>query len=448
MKPFFIFLNTIIILSFSLSSSANFGGYKRSISDTAGDFLNYKQNNSISLEKEELNFILGQRINFHGTFWFKNTSNKKEKLTLAFPQSSYWSAKHEFGRGYLPDTYYPLDAKVIINDKKTEFDEEKFSVKENLMSNIELLSGTEIKPKVIQYAEMHEAERPPSLPIIIWNLKEISFNPGEKIKIEIAFTRPWFYEDKYWDDGIKTDGTRYFNYITETATTWANGIVKEFIAQVSYPPDATEQIDFKPLEWEINNNGKAIMKKNNWSPDENENISFIWRSKYKMISSDLYPCDSYYKDYHWRFLFDGSSETAWCTNKKGKDCSRYGLKPLKIEVAQMNQTSHMQHQEDKDFVIKKIKITNGFSKNKKTYKYNSRPKKIMFYISNDKIDKNGKIKEDVNWKKVVKLKDTMEEQIFDLSMPVNIKDGLNFKILEVYEGKKYDDICTSEIDFE
>jgi hypothetical protein len=430
------------ILAIHFSAYANFAGYIRETSDTAGDFLNVNKNNQISLEKERLIFTLGSKVDFKGTFWFKNLSQKKQGIILAFPQASFWDAKYDVGlKNYVPDKYYPLNADLKINGKKVKFESEKVSLRKSGLpyGPKDLLPDHVIKKEVIRYAGSNEAEDPPSLPIILWYLKKAVFMPGEIKIVEISFTRPWFYQDKAWGDyEIESDGKRYFSYITETARTWAQGIVKDFEARIIYPQDAKNHISFYPEGWESDQTGNLIMKKKNWSPGPDEELKFIWQSKYEIVQDVAHQGKPSCQDYFWRYLFDGSAKTAWCANMNIPDPKRYGVRLL---------DNH------RNLEIKKIKMTIGFAENLISYRQYARPKKILFYESEDEtsLDENSfsyKVKENIGWQKVIDLKDTWEPQVFDLGESVYPGAILNFKILETYAGEKSQDVFISELDFE
>jgi hypothetical protein len=84
--------------------------------------------------------------------------------------------------------------------------------------------------------------------------------------------------------------------------------------------------------------------------------------------------------------------------------------------------------------IKKIVFANGYVKSDKTYRENSRPKRIKMYVND-------------NPYAVLNLQDIRREQIF-IFEPIDISEcTLKFEILEVYKGDKYEDTSISEIYF-
>lgn len=98
--------------------------------------------------------------------------------------------------------------------------------------------------------------------------------------------------------------------------------------------------------------------------------------------------------------------------------------------------------------ITTIKIANGYIKSKKSWKNNSRVKKLKMYV-NDSI--YG----------IINLKDIYSLQSIELKTPIGYSDRKNFdrlkklpkwkikfEILEVYKGDKYTDTVISEIFFD
>lgn len=88
--------------------------------------------------------------------------------------------------------------------------------------------------------------------------------------------------------------------------------------------------------------------------------------------------------------------------------------------------------------INKIMVINGYIKNPKTWKDNSRVKKLKVYINDKEFA-------------IFNLEDLMGEQTFDVPLLGKYSDEkwtLKFEILEVYKGDKYDDVAITEIYFD
>lgn len=87
--------------------------------------------------------------------------------------------------------------------------------------------------------------------------------------------------------------------------------------------------------------------------------------------------------------------------------------------------------------VTKIEIFNGYMKSEKTWKDNSRVKKLKFYIDNKTYA-------------ILNLKDTTALQVFEIGSHQGQKNEMRFKfeIVDVYKGDKYDDASISEIEFD
>ena len=85
--------------------------------------------------------------------------------------------------------------------------------------------------------------------------------------------------------------------------------------------------------------------------------------------------------------------------------------------------------------VTEILINNGYGKDKKSFVNNSRAKEISIYV-------NGRNAENLVHKAT--LKDQLEQQAVVLPPTKNV-DALFIKIESVYKGKKWNDLCISEI---
>ena len=85
--------------------------------------------------------------------------------------------------------------------------------------------------------------------------------------------------------------------------------------------------------------------------------------------------------------------------------------------------------------ITEIIVVNGYVKSYKSWKYNSRVKKLKVYI-NDKPFA------------ILNLQDKIAEQSFKVEPLQGAEWTMKFEIMEVYKGDKYDDVVISEIYFD
>lgn len=424
--------NILIILLIFISqfAFANFGGYVKQDSEGAGNLYLSSKNSTIRLINESIDIDLNQRVNFKAKFTFFNDSESDQVITLGFPQYSYWDVPYG-ENGYEPGKYYPLKADFAINGENGKFDKTLFSPRMDSYDGVKLFTTSEMKDKLIQYAGMHEAETPPSMPILIWELKELKFKSKDTIVVEIGFVRPWFYKDESWSNKIETDGVKSFDYIFETGKTWKNSMIENFTCKITFPEDAKKQIDFNRTDFKEVSDNQILIEKQNWKPSNTENLSIEWFSTYQ-ISSFNYSM-LYYDTYNWHHATDGSKMTAWCF--KEQDLNENPLFIRKINYPINKEYEMIQTKKfDSPIYVTKISIINGFAKNSKTFTTNSRVKTAELTI-------NKKTQ-------VIALKDSADKQTFDLLEKADIGKGISFKIIDYYNGSKYDDICISEIEFE
>ena len=119
---------------------------------------------------------------------------------------------------------------------------------------------------------------------------------------------------------------------------------------------------------------------------------------------------------------DFDLQTAWATDKnKGiGETLTFNFKPSEI------------------LTVNYLKFYNGYQKSKTTFKNNSRVKRAALYI-------NGKHKFNLE------IEDIEAAQVFELGewlLEGEDKFTVALKILEIYPGEKYNDLCVSEINFD
>ncbi len=129
------------------------------------------------------------------------------------------------------------------------------------------------------------------------------------------------------------------------------------------------------------------------------------------------------KAYEAKQANDLNYQTAWVEGKDGDGVGEY------IEYLFKNESPR----------ITKIIVSNGYVKSEAAWKSNNRVKKLKVYM-------NGKPFG------VLELKDTRDDQVFELGTLGRNKNGtdlsLRFEILEVYKGDKYNDTAITEIYFD
>jgi hypothetical protein len=429
-------LLTILILAFSNMCFANFGGYYRYSTEGGGTILNSSNSQLIELVKEDITILLDQRVNFRAVFYLKNTSSEEQELTLAFPQFSYWDVPYKSGSGYSPENYYPLNEKLLINGNQISFDEELYSDKFKSYENIKLENKSTFSGKLVEYAGMHEAETPPSMPFVIWKLKKVKFAPDETIAIDISFKRSWFFKDESWSIGQRTTGERNFQYIFETANTWKNSKIGQFNMSIKFPSDAWDNLNLDNPWFQRISENEVTVKKTNWSPESSENLDLTWKSDFQL--SNVKGCFEalYYDDYSWRYGFDGSKTTSWCITSSLVNCGSFELSPIDSLTKKSASGRIETNRNPKQQIVTQLKIINGFAKSEKLASQNAKPKTIVLVY----IDTSGNTNE-----QIIKLTNNIAIQTFELTEPAIITKGIQLKITDYYPGTKYQDVCLAEM---
>lgn len=120
---------------------------------------------------------------------------------------------------------------------------------------------------------------------------------------------------------------------------------------------------------------------------------------------------------------DDKLQTAWCEGVKGDGIGEW----IKFEIGDFN------HPEGEIINVYRVMIVNGLAASNDLYYANNRVKKIQLEFSEGQ-------------KRVLELKDgVMDYQIFVVHTKAK---WVRMKIVDVYKGKKYDDTCISEVEFE
>ncbi|MGB4269481.1 MAG: hypothetical protein WBK20_09895 [Spirochaetota bacterium] len=131
-----------------------------------------------------------------------------------------------------------------------------------------------------------------------------------------------------------------------------------------------------------------------------------------------------YKDikYEPYYAADNKITTAWCEGVKGDGIGEW----IKFDL-------DMWDPHDRIFNIYRVLIVNGVAASKELYYANNRVKKLQLEFSEGQ-------------KKIIELRDgVLDYQIFVVHTKA---EWVRMRILEVYKGKKYDDTCISEVEFE
>ncbi len=425
--------------AFCLPTYGNFGGYVRHSTPGGGAILNASGAQMIKLVREKINIHLDQRVSFEATFWLENTSDQSETVTLAFPQLSYWDVPYKDG-GYQPGDYVRLNETFSINGVNAVFTETLFSQKVKGYDLVELQSKAEFADDLVSYAQVHEAM--PTMPVIIWKVREISFEPGEQKELKIAFKRPWFYEDASWSTGVRSDGLRSFDYVFETAKTWKNGSIGQFDMEITFPPNAVAQLDFNREDLQKEEEYLYALRKTGWVPGGTENLKIEWVSKYLFTAPEDPRCWNirYYSDYSWRFASDGSTQTSWCFKPADLACSGLAVREISPEALEASQDGLVSKNSASDDWVTTLNVVNGFAKTAQLASQNAMPKVIWLEykgVDGSLIKQKVELKESSN-----------HVQRFRLDEKTRLSEPFKIRFEGFYTGTRYDDICLAEIWFD
>jgi len=126
------------------------------------------------------------------------------------------------------------------------------------------------------------------------------------------------------------------------------------------------------------------------------------------------------RKYKGRYLIDKDINTCWAYRVKG-DIKREDIKIIFILK--------------KDIEITNISIVNGYAKSIELYKKNARIKDIELIFKRD---------EKEVCRKIYQLKDIYDIQNINIKLKKKV-NRIDLKILDIYKGSKWNDICISEI---
>lgn len=270
------------------------------------------------------------------------------------------------------------------------------------------------------------------------------FKSGEAKKIKNAYSQGYLEEYEINSSAAK--------YILTTGSLWKDKIssikvniylkdipVEEFQKRVAYfsPKDIKSGLieysglEIKPANYTVTGN-KVEMSFSDIDPDFDIEINkpdLLVRD----FSAGLTLSDGKVA-YFPQYVYDNDLNTAWVEGARGPGIG---------ESITLKLTPYAFGKHAGAYLIKKIGIINGYAKSEAIFHANNRVKKIKvayFYKTGDWGDEVASPK----LSETFELKDTMEMQFIELKEPKLISE-IEFTILDVYKGKKYDDTGISEI---
>jgi hypothetical protein len=142
--------------------------------------------------------------------------------------------------------------------------------------------------------------------------------------------------------------------------------------------------------------------------DEVEASSFLWTN-----------WNRFQENYHPNYIMDGDPKTAWVEGVSGSGAGE----SIKIHVSEVAKTTKL-----------RVKIKSGYQKSKGLFTQNARPKTIELIAHPSKEKKSFTLKDAMGWQE---LSFEQKEGAFNT---------LELKVVDAYEGKKYTDLCISDVE--
>jgi hypothetical protein len=142
--------------------------------------------------------------------------------------------------------------------------------------------------------------------------------------------------------------------------------------------------------------------------DKIEASSFLWTNWNK-----------FQENYHPNYIMDGDAKTAWVEGTSTSGAGEF----IKVYTSEVAKTTKI-----------RVRVQSGYQKSKALFTSNTRPKtvELIAYPSKEKT--------------TVTLNDAMGWQEITLSQKSGPFNAVELKVVDAYEGKKYTDLCISEIE--
>ena len=424
MKKFLVVL-VFIIFIFSCQKAYANGGPGDGASLLIGGNINFVDTPDIFIERENLNINTSPYSTVVTVeYTLKNTGAARE-LDYIFPVTNYLfdmydDASIEWIVFY--DNGIKLDYSLVENEKDAEN-----TTYGNANLEDDPAFGSVLNGQEVQYYKIRNT----------YYDTKLHFAKGETKTLIVTYKADTSYTSWGTSKSPRNDfSDMVFLYDLRPAAAWGNGKAAEFNLRVDYTElRLARDININSGEFKRDISGIFTYSKKDFSfadmgilsivvdyPFEYlENSSYQWDWVKKVYASSTLP--SYDNRYSVENLFDGNINMVWATNGNGVGAV------LEIEF------------DYGGF----LGILNGFVRSKELYYDNARIKKIKveegYYWSDDFIVREP-------WE--YEFEDIPYEQI-DRNLPrMNVPyfHGAQFvrlTILEVYPGKKYQDVCISQI---
>jgi hypothetical protein len=142
-------------------------------------------------------------------------------------------------------------------------------------------------------------------------------------------------------------------------------------------------------------------------PDRVDASSFLWNDWNK-----------FQENYHPLYVGDDDAKTAWVEGAEGAGEGEW----IRVAVTTLDGTSKV-----------RLHLRNGYQKSKSLYKANARLKEVKVKLLPGNVEKAFTLTDADGWQDVV------------VDQPAGKLDGVELKVVSVYEGTKYEDLCLSDL---
>ena len=142
-------------------------------------------------------------------------------------------------------------------------------------------------------------------------------------------------------------------------------------------------------------------------PDRVDASSFLWNDWNK-----------FQENYHPLYVADDDPKTAWVEGAEGVGKGEW----IRVAVTALDGTTQV-----------RLRLRNGYQKSKALFKANARLKEIEIRLGPGGARKAVTLEDADGWQEVV------------VPQPSGKLDGVELKVVSVYEGTKYEDLCLSDL---
>jgi len=426
----FLFVMFIALLKCN-TTHANGGFFVEGVAG-AGTVSNKYKSKDISVENEVLRISLNKSsANVSVEYAFKNESKKGVTVRLAFPTvliNDHWNGYrdvdnyciYEYGNKL---TYYE------VTGNKVEFSE--------------------------QYAANLYSDTVDADAIYNWKVTELKFKPGEKKKINISYSSPYFGGEFNISNVPETTTPKIFKYLLHTGSSW-KGKIKKCDVEIDGGAFDIKNLYIYPSGYTLNGN-KVIWKHRNFEPGIKDNIEILVSSpKEGYLNGGDWSTNSLV-EYEYSEFFKLVPVTDY-EIKSNQNNPKYPVSNMsddKLETAWISSARTCPYIDvffKRPVNLYKIGILPGYFKTEELYKANNRVRKIEIEYSN-KFKENIEYT-DVGFNSFFSLlnnyywKKTLLGNDFNNPSPnTTTINGLRIYFKECFQGDRYDNTCISGIRF-